>query len=84
MGSWNNRLLLFLFLGWQGIAFAQLQWDKRELEFRPTATDTNVVARFTFSNAGNYPVTILSTKISCGSCTLAGSARILSQICFGW
>lgn len=41
------------------------------MEFHPTATDSNVVARFTFFNARSYPVTVLTTKISCGSCTLA-------------
>ncbi|MDD2710338.1 MAG: DUF1573 domain-containing protein [Verrucomicrobiae bacterium] len=52
-------------------AFAQLQWDKRDLEFHPGAADTNVVARFTFANAGSHPVTILAAKISCGSCAVA-------------
>ena len=46
-------------------AFAQLSWDNKQLDFHPTFQETNVVARFTFSNAGNYPVAITSIKSSC-------------------
>ncbi len=50
-------------------ALAQLQWDKRQLEFHPGVLDTNVAAYFSFSNATTHPIAILSAKASCGSCT---------------
>lgn len=53
-----------------GMAFADIQWEKKELEFFPSPTDTSVTAEFHFTNTGAKPVTIASVKPACG-CTTA-------------
>ncbi len=65
---------LFFFLGYAEPVFSQLQWDSRELEFSPGVMDTNVVARYTFRNAGGYAVTVSHIRTSCG-CTTTSLAK---------
>ena len=60
--------MLFCGLAASTSAWAQLTRDNRQLDFRPTIQETNVVARFTFSNVGNQPVTVTSVKSTC-DCT---------------
>jgi hypothetical protein len=60
----------FVLSFYSSCAFAQITWDSRQLDFHPSLQDTNVVARFTFTNAGNRPVEITSIKSSC-DCTTA-------------
>ena len=54
----------------RSLAFADLQWEKKELEFSPAITDTSLKAEFRFTNTGRKPVVIASVKSSCG-CTTA-------------
>jgi hypothetical protein len=60
----------FFILALASTARAQLRWEERSLEFHPTLADTQVVAEFHFTNAGNKPVTIKNLATSCG-CTTA-------------
>lgn len=53
-----------------GLAWADLQWEKKDLEFSPAATDTSVKAEFNFTNTGRDAVTIASVEPGCG-CTTA-------------
>ncbi len=65
-----NKIWILFLLCFASTASAQLKWDKKEFEYHATLQDTNSVARFTFQNAGDYPVTIASVTTSCG-CTTA-------------
>lgn len=60
--------LVALFAG--GVARAGLQWEKQELEFHPSVSDTAVTAEFKFTNTGPGTVTIQSIEPACG-CTTA-------------
>lgn len=62
----------------RGMACADIQWEKKELEFFPSPTDTSVTAEFNFTNTGRKPVTIASIKPACG-CTTA----VLDKTTFG-
>lgn len=55
-------------------ARAQLQWEKQTLKFNPAPSETEVAAHFKFKNAGNYSVSIVNLKSSCG-CTRASSNK---------
>lgn len=57
-------------------ASAQLSWDNRQLDFHPTMQDTNVLARFTFSNIGNQTVTVTSVKSTCDCTTSQLDKRV--------
>ncbi len=52
-------------------AWAQLAWEKRDLDFHAAPSDTNVVARFVFENAGQYPVVLRSVQSTCGCTAVA-------------
>jgi hypothetical protein len=65
---------LLLFLGMCTSAFADLQWEKRDIDFYPAAQDAAFVARFAFENTGKTPVTIGEIQ-SCCSCVTASSAK---------
>ncbi|MDD2710646.1 MAG: DUF1573 domain-containing protein [Verrucomicrobiae bacterium] len=59
----------FAFLaGCPSPGWGQLQWQMRDLNFKPALMETNVVARFPFQNAGRRPVKLLAIQSSCG-CT---------------
>ncbi len=47
-------------------ALAQLKWDKGDQEFHPSLYDTNVIAHFTFKNAGDCSIALTSATSSCG------------------
>jgi hypothetical protein len=53
---------------------AELQWEKRELEFKPQLGETNVIAHFKFVNSGTQKVTIVNVETSC-DCTKAELAK---------
>lgn len=55
---------------------AQLTWEQRQLDFNATNENTNIVARFTFSNAGLKPVKITEVVSSC-ACTTAKPDKTL-------
>ena len=40
------------------LARAELRWRGKELEFHPSASDTEVKAKFIFANSGAAPVII--------------------------
>ena len=63
---------------WQSYAYADLQWEKKELEFHPSVTDTSVKAEFKFTNPGPGPVTIRSVEPACG-CTTAVPDKMTYQ-----
>lgn len=54
----------------QSVACADLEWEKKDLEFHPAVTDTEVKAEFHFANTGTDPITIASVEPACG-CTTA-------------
>ena len=60
--------LLLASLVMQSLACADLQWERKELEFSPAVTDTSVKAEFKFTNKGRNAVTIASVKSGCGWC----------------
>jgi len=64
------NFFLFLALALCSTSHAQLKWEKRNLEFHPSVSDTQVVAEFPFANIGKKPVKIKDLKTSCG-CTTA-------------
>lgn len=70
-------LLLVLTLG-QSFIYADLQWEKKELEFHPSVTDTSVTAEFNFTNVGPDAVTIRSVETACG-CTTANLDKMIYQ-----
>lgn len=61
---------LILTFGICETGMAQIRWGKRDLEFHPAPSDTQIVAEFPFTNVGKQPVKIKSVKTSCG-CTTA-------------
>ena len=64
------KLVCLIALGFSSSAMAQLHWEKRELEFRPSPSESEVVANYRFTNTGKRTVTIKAVKTSCG-CTTA-------------
>ena len=52
------------------LAHAGIEWERKQLEFHPSASDTEVKAEFNFTNTGKTAVTIESVKPECG-CTTA-------------
>lgn len=63
------RFCVFFFL-FSTQAWAQIVWDKRELEFQPGLAATNQLVSFSFVNKGGYPVVVTGVQASCG-CTTA-------------
>ncbi len=62
---------LLCFLSFYNSLFAQLVWEKRQLEeFHPSLEDTQVEAHFPFVNRGNDLIHIREIQTSCG-CTVA-------------
>jgi hypothetical protein len=51
-------------------AIAQLSWENPEQKVTAGATDQFVVAKYQFTNTGNYPVTVLEVQPSCGCTTV--------------
>jgi len=57
-----------------GFVQAQLRWDRTEQDFKPGIDKGEAVAKFSFVNAGDKPVTIIRLKPSC-ECTKALLAK---------
>jgi hypothetical protein len=57
---------------------ADLLWERKELEFTPSGTDTSVTAEFSFTNTGPNAVTLASVKPDCG-CTTAALDKMTYQ-----
>ncbi len=72
------RLFFLLVLFVCPSAFAQLEWERREAEFRPSLSNTKFVAQFAFKNAETKSVTIRSIQSSCG-CTTAYADKSIYQ-----
>ena len=53
------------------ITFAELVWDKQEIEINPTTYVEKIGAEFYFTNTGSEAVTITDIRSSCGCCTTA-------------
>jgi len=68
------RTLISLAFLLPAVGRAQLSWDSRQLDMRPTGAEPAVVGNFEFTNAGTRPVTIVDVKSSCG-CTTAALAK---------
>jgi hypothetical protein len=51
-------------------AIAQLRWENPEPKLTAGATDQFVLAKYQFTNTGNYPVTIIEVQPSCGCATV--------------
>lgn len=66
--SYPLLIVLGMLLG-SGELSAQISWNSRFLEFRPSVTDTNVEVRFPFKNTGTQTVTISNVTSSCTDCT---------------
>jgi Protein of unknown function (DUF1573) len=64
------RSLLFILVALSTNAIAQLSWENPEQKVTARATDQFVVAKYRFTNTGNYPVTILEVQPSCGCTTV--------------
>ena len=64
-------LVLILWLRLSVPCAAQLQWETRELEFSPSADQTQVTAHFKFQNVGQSEIKITSVSTSCGCTTAA-------------
>jgi hypothetical protein len=56
------------------LGHAQVRWEKTQLDFYPSASDTQVKAVFNFTNTGPDPVTIGSIVPECG-CTTANADK---------
>lgn len=65
------RFLPFLLLVVATPVLGQLKWDNPEQSFVPKLLDTQVVAKYRFTNAGTVPVTINDVRTSCGCTTAA-------------
>ncbi len=50
--------------------FAQLQWDSKELELKPSPLDSETVAHFKFKNVGVTGINLNSVSISCDCTTI--------------
>ena len=68
------NLFLLLTLALCATGHAQLKWEKRNLDFHPSASDTKVVAEFPFTNIGQKSIKIKDLQTSCG-CTTATMAK---------
>lgn len=55
-------------------AHAGLEWRERSCELWAVPGDTNVVARYAFTNGSDRPVTLTALTPSCG-CTVASTAK---------
>lgn len=64
------RSLLFILVALSTNAIAQISWENPEQKVTARATDQFVVAKYRFTNTGNYPVTILEVQPSCGCTTV--------------
>jgi Protein of unknown function (DUF1573) len=64
------RTLLLVLVALSTNAIAQLKWENLEQKVTAGATDQFVVAKYQFSNTGNYPVTIIEVQPSCGCTTV--------------
>jgi hypothetical protein len=64
------RSLLLVLAALSTNAIAQLRWEDPEQKVAAGATDQFVVAKYQFSNTGNYPVTIIEVQPSCGCTTV--------------
>jgi Protein of unknown function (DUF1573) len=64
------RSLLLVLLALSTNAIAQLRWEDPEQKVTAGATDQFVVAKYQFTNTGNYPVTIIEVQPSCGCTTV--------------
>jgi hypothetical protein len=65
-------LVLLLWLRLSAPCAAQLQWESQELEFSPSADQTQVTAHFKFQNVGQseIKITLVSTSCDCTTATL--------------
>lgn len=61
--------IAFFVLWGSPFASAQLQWKERQLEFSPAPSDTELTAKFEFSNPTDHTITITSIQSSCGCTT---------------
>jgi hypothetical protein len=64
------RSLLMILAALSTNAIAQLSWKNPEQKVTAGATDQFVVAKYQFTNTGNYPVTVLEVQPSCGCTTV--------------
>ncbi|MGA8478256.1 MAG: DUF1573 domain-containing protein [Chthoniobacterales bacterium] len=64
------RSLLLILVALSTNAIAQLRWENLEQKVTAGATDQFVVAKYQFTNTGNYPVTIIEVQPSCGCTTV--------------
>jgi hypothetical protein len=62
-----------------GVARAQLSWDNRSIELRPSPADSIAVAVFSFTNTGRKPVKIDDVSTSCGCTTASLDKRIYAR-----
>lgn len=63
---------IFCFLGVD--ALADLTWDDKSIQLSAASDTREAAAAFMFKNTGESPITVLSTKTSCG-CTTATLSR---------
>jgi hypothetical protein len=70
-------LVLILWLRLSAPCAAQLQWETRELEFSPSADQTQVTAYFKFQNIGQSEIKITSVSTSCDCTTAALQKNIV-------
>lgn len=60
---------VFLFLLSCASLHADLVWNQQQFDHKSKVQDSQVIAEFGFKNTGKQPVTILSAKSDCSSCT---------------
>jgi hypothetical protein len=64
------RSLLLILVAFSTDSLAQLRWESPEQQLTAGPTDQFVLAKYRFTNAGDYPVTILEVQPSCGCTTV--------------
>lgn len=67
-----QKHLLILSIGFclTSIAYADLKFEKTEVDVHPSPADATAVAHFMYENTGTKPIHIASVQTSCG-CTVA-------------
>ena len=71
---WYCVSLAIVLDGFAAQSLAALDWSAKESSQVAGIGDTSATAKFPFKNAGDSPITILSTATSCG-CTVATLAK---------
>jgi hypothetical protein len=61
--------LFLIFSLFASVASAELIWKKQTITYKANPADEDVTALYHFKNAGDKPITIISSKSSCG-CTV--------------